>query len=60
MFEADDWRQIFDRPAQNLISRVQNFSEEYFRSYFRSYFIPECGEEDLAKLRSLDFLAGRL
>jgi len=56
MFEADDWRQIFDRPAQNLISRVQNFSEEYFRSYF----IPECGEEDLAKLRSLDFLAGRL
>ena len=54
--EADDWRQIFDRPAQNLISRVQNFSEEYFRSYF----IPECGEEDLAKLRSLDFLAGRL
>ena len=32
MFEADDWRQIFDRPAQNLISRVQNFSEEYFRS----------------------------
>lgn len=56
MFEADDWRQIFDRPAQNLISRVQNFSEEYFRSYF----IPECGEEDLAKLRGLDFLAGRL
>lgn len=56
MFEADDWRQIFDRPAQNLISRVQNYSEEYFRSYF----MPECGEEDLAKLRSLDFLAGRL
>lgn len=56
MFEADDWRQIFDGPCQNLISRVKNFSEEYYRSYF----MPECGEEDLAKLRRLDFLKDRL
>lgn len=58
IFSADDRQHVFDPNPANWLSLNRGKLQD--ESVWQRYFFPACDEEELAVLRQLDFLRGRL
>lgn len=56
IFEAEEWNNIFDKRPSNLFAKIPVHKEDTIEQYFA----PRCYEEDLQKLKEIDFLRDKI
>lgn len=56
IFEAEQWNNIFDKRPSNLFAKIPVHKEDTIEQYFA----PRCYDEDLQKLKEIDFLQDKI